>query len=43
MLQIFLGIKQRDAKEVFEKSLYSVLEYDKLKYEKMFKKLLSIV
>jgi len=41
LMQFYLGIKQ--GKEVFEKSLYSSLEFDKLKEEEMFKKLLSLL
>lgn len=43
LLQFYLDIKQRDAKLTFEKSLYSALEYDMLKKEEMFKKLLLLL
>jgi len=38
LIQFYLGIKQ--GKEIFEKSLYTSLEFDKLKKEKMFQKIL---
>jgi len=38
LIQFYLGIKQ--GKEVFEKSLYTSLEFDKLKEEEMFQKIL---
>jgi len=41
LIQVYLEIKQKDAKETFEKLLYSSLEFDKIKKEKMFKKLLA--
>lgn len=43
LLQFYLEIKQKDAKLTFEKSLYSSLEYDMLKEEEMFKKLLLLL
>ncbi len=42
LLQFYLEIKQKDAKETFEKSLYGYLEYKILKEENMFKKLLQL-
>ena len=43
LLQIYLEIKQKDATVTFQKSLYSSLEFDKLKEEGMFKKVLSLI
>lgn len=43
LLQFYLEIKQKDAKEVFEKSLYSTLEYSKLKEENMFRELVFLL
>jgi len=43
LLYIYLEIKQKDAKEIFTKSLYSSLEYSKLKEENMFKKLIFLL
>ena len=40
VLQFYLGITQ--GKDIFARSLYSSLEYDKLKKEDMFKQILSL-
>lgn len=40
LAQIYLGIKQRDAIDTFQKSIYHLLEFDKLKEEEMFKNIL---
>lgn len=41
LLQKYLEINQKDAKETFRKSLYSSLEFSKLNQEDMFKNLLE--
>ena len=43
LLQFYLEIKHDNQKETFTKSLYSVLEYNTIKEEEMFKKLLSLL
>lgn len=39
LLQFYLNIKQRDAKEIFEKLLYGFLDFHNLSQEKLFSKL----
>jgi len=41
LMQVYLEIKHENSRNTFEKSLYSSLEFDTLKEEEMFKKLLS--
>ena len=41
LLLFYLNITQKDAKEIFKRSLYSALEYESLKKENMFIKLLQ--
>ncbi|MEA2029137.1 MAG: DUF4435 domain-containing protein [Campylobacterota bacterium] len=43
LMQVYLEIKHADALITFEKSLYSSLEFDTLKEEEMFQKLLSFL
>ena len=43
LLQCYLEIRQKDAKEVFEKSFYSSFDFNLLKEEKMFKELIQIL
>jgi len=43
LLYIYLEIKQKDAKEIFTKSLYASFEYATLKKENMFTKLVSLL
>lgn len=43
LLQFYLGIKQKDAKNVFEKSFYSSLDFNLLKKEGMFQKLIKML
>jgi len=42
LLKFYLEIKQKNAKEVFEKSFYSCFDFNLLKEEKMFKDLIEI-
>lgn len=41
LLQFYLGITQKDAKEAFKKSLYPSLEFENLKHENMFINLIT--
>ena len=41
LVNFYLGIKQRDAKEVFEKSFYGFFDFNSLRNEKMFQDLIK--
>jgi len=43
LLKFYLEIRQRDAKEVFEKSFYGYFDFNLLKEEKMFKDLIKML
>ena len=43
LVNFYLGIKQRDAKEVFEKSFYASFDFNLLIKEKMFQDLIRLV
>lgn len=43
LLQYYLGIKHKDAKEVFQKSFYSSFDFSLLQKEEMFQNLIEII
>jgi hypothetical protein len=43
LLKFYLEIKQKDAKDIFEKSFYGFFDFNLLKEEKMFKDLIKMI